>query len=328
MSLFCDPFRQLRCFAALVTLGFLGAQAVHAEYPERPIKYVLSSGAGSGPDTLMRLILSEAGRHMGASFVIENRSGGGGIIALQAIANASPDGYTVGHGNTQTLGINPGLSAAGKHEAERVQPIVQVGYTPNLLSVRPGLPVKSVAELIAYAKANPGKLIYGSAGNGTSGHVGTELFKSMAGIDMVHAPYKTAPAAVNDVMAGHVDVVLDNMAGSYPFVKSGKLKPLAITGTKRSSMLPDVPTVTEAGVPGYEVVAWSGIIGPKGLPPAITQKINSAINQTLKEPAIIKSMHELGYEVVGGTPEQFVSLVARERAKWDRAIRRSGAKTD
>ena len=327
MSL-ASSFRKLRRLAALAAIGVLASQAAHAEFPDHPIKYVLSSGAGSGPDTLMRMVLAEAGKHLGTSFVIENRSGGGGIIALQAIANAAPDGYTVGHGNTQTLGINPGLSAAGKAVAERIQPIVQIGYTPNLVSVRPGLPVKSLAELIAYAKANPGKLVYGSAGNGSSGHVGTELFKSMAGIDLVHAPYKTAPAAVNDVMAGHVDLVFDNLAGSLPFANSGKLRPLAITGPVRSAMLPSVPTVSEAGVPGYEVVAWSGVIGPKGLPPAVAQKINAAINLTLKEPSVIKGMHELGYEVVGGTSEQFGAMVVRERTKWAMAIRRSGAKTD
>ena len=327
MSLF-SPLRTLRQAAAVLAAGALLASAAHAEYPDRPIKYILSSGAGSGPDTLMRLVLADAGKRLGTSFVIENRSGGGGIIALQAIANAAPDGYTVGHGNTQTLGINPGLSAAGKAEAERILPIVQIGYTPNLVSVRPGLPVKSVAELIAYAKAHPGKLIYGSAGNGTSGHVGTELFRSMAGIDMVHAPYKTAPAAVNDVMAGHVDLVFDNLGGSIAHARNGKLRALAVTAPKRMALLPDLPTVAEAGVPGYEVVAWSGVIGPKGLPAPIVQRINAAINQTLKEPAIVKGIQELGYEVVGGSAEQFAAMVLRERAKWADAIRKSGARTD
>lgn len=323
-----SPFSTLRKAAAVLAAGALLAHAAHAEYPDRPIKYILSSGAGSGPDTLMRLVLADAGKRLGTSFVIENRSGGGGIIALQAIANAAPDGYTVGHGNTQTLGINPGLSAAGKAEAERILPIVQIGYTPNLVSVRPGLPVKSVAELIAYAKAHPGKLIYGSAGNGTSGHVGTELFRSMAGIDMVHAPYKTAPAAVNDVMAGHVDLVFDNLGGSIAHARNGKLRALAVTAPKRMALLPDLPTVAEAGVPGYEVVAWSGVIAPKGLPAPIVQRINAAINQTLKEPAIVKGIQELGYEVVGGSAEQFAAMVLRERAKWADAIRKSGARTD
>lgn len=325
---FALPLRHLRNTLAVLALGTCAVQAAQAEYPDRPIKYVLSSGAGSGPDTLMRLVLAEAGKQLGVSFVIENRSGGGGIIALQAIANAAPDGYTLGHGNTQTLGINPGLSRQGKIEADRVQPIVQLGYTPNLLSVRPGLPVNSVRELIAYAKAHPDKLIFGSAGNGTSGHVGAELFKSMAGIQMVHAPYKTAPAAVNDVMAGHVDLVFDNLAGSLTFAKNGKLKPLGVTGPGRAAMLPDAPTVAEAGLPGYEVVAWSGVVGPKGLPPAVMQKINTAINQTLKNPAVVKGMHDLGYEVVGGSPEQFAAMVAKERAKWGDVIRSSGAKTD
>lgn len=325
---FCFPLCRFRKVAALVALGLIGTQSAYAEYPDRPIKYVLSSGAGSAPDTLMRLVLAEAGKRLGATFIVENRSGAGGLIALQAIANSAPDGYTVGHGNTQTLGINPNLSAAGKAEADRIQPIVQFGYTANLLSVRPGLPVTSVEELIAYAKANPGKLVYGSAGNGTSGHVGIELFRHMAGIDMVHAPYKTAPAAVNDVMAGHVDLVLDNLAGSLPFAKNGKLRALAVTSTARSPLLADTPTVSEAGLPGYEVIAWSGMIGPKGMAPSIVQKLNAALNLTLKDPNVVKGMHDLGYEIVGGSSDEFGAMVVRERAKWATAVQRSGAKTD
>lgn len=313
---------------AIAAIGLLAAGATWAEYPDRPIKYVLGAGAGSGPDALMRLVLQDVGKRLGTPFVIENRTGGGGLIAMQAIANATPDGYTLGHGNVQTLAISPGLSKASRAEAERVQLIVQFGYTPNLLSVSPTLPVKSVRELIAYAKANPGQLTYGSAGNGTSGHVGTELFKSLTGTNIVHAPYKSAPAAVNDVIAGHVDMVFDNLAGSMPLAKNGRLKALAITSLKRSPLLPDVPTVSESGVPNFEVIAWSGIVAPRGLPLAIVQKINMAVNESLKDPNVVRGMQALGYEAVGGTPEQFVNWVAKERTKWGGVIKSSGATTD
>lgn len=315
--------------AAIMTVLVLAAgQPALAAYPDRPIKYVLSSGAGSAPDALMRLILEDVSKRIGTAIVIENRSGGGGLIAMQTIASSAPDGYTIGHGNTQTLGINPSLSKAGLAAANHVELIVQTGYTPNLLSVSPTLPVKSVGELIAYARANPGKLVFGSAGNGTSGHVGAELFKYMTKTDMVHAPYKTAPAAVNDVMAGHVDLVFDNIAGSLAAVKGGKLKPLAVTSLKRSPLVPNLPTVSEAGVAGFEVIAWSGIIGPQGMPPAVVQKLNTAVNQSLKDPHVVKGMRDLGYEVVGGTPAEFSAWVKHERAKWADVIRTSGAVVD
>ena len=314
--------------AAIAAAALTVSGEALAEYPDRPIKYVLSSGAGSAPDTLMRLILEDVGKRIGTAIVIENKSGGGGLIAMQTIASATPDGYTIGHGNTQTLGINPSLSKAGLAAADHVELIVQTGYTPNLLSVSPSLPVKSVGELIAYAKTNPGKLVFGSAGNGTSGHVGAELFKYMTKTKMVHAPYKTAPAAVNDVMAGHVDLVFDNIAGSLAAAKGGKLKPLAVTSLKRSPLVPNLPTVSEAGVPGFEVIAWSGVIGPKGMPPAVVQKLNAAVNESLKSPHVVSGMRDLGYEVVGGTPAEFSTWVKRERAKWADVIRTSGASVD
>jgi tripartite-type tricarboxylate transporter receptor subunit TctC len=313
---------------AAVVLGLCAAQSAWAAYPERPIKYVLSSGAGSAPDTLMRMVLQEVGQRMGATFVVENRSGAAGLLAMQAIANAEPDGYTVGHGNTQTLGISPSLSPQSATAAQRVDLIVQVGYTANLLSVRPDLPVDSVQSLIDYAKAHPGKLVYASAGNGTSGHVGAELFREMSGIEIVHAPYRSAPAGVNDVMAGHVDLVFDNMEGSLPFAKDGKLKALAVTSAQRSQLIPELPTVSEAGVKGFEVTAWSGVIAPKGVPADRIEAINRAVNAVLKEPRIIQGMRDLGYEVAGGTSQSFTDMVMRERAKWAGVIKSSGASID
>jgi len=327
MSLFVH-LGGLRRSLAVAAIGLLAASATWAEYPDRPIRYLLGAGAGSGPDSLMRMLLQDVGKRLGTQFVIDNRVGAGGLIAMQAIANAAPDGYTVGHGNVQMLAISPGLSKDSRAAAERVQMIVQFGQTPNLLSVSPTLPVTSVRELIGYAKAHPGKLTYASAGNGTSGHVGAELFKSLSGTDIVHAPYKTAPAGVNDVMAGHVDMVFDNLAGSMVLAKSGKLRALAITSLKRSPLMPDVPTVAESGVPNFEVLAWSGVIAPHGLPPAVAKKINAAFNESLKDPVVVKAMRELGYEAVGGTPEEFANWVARERAKWADVIRKSGAKAD
>jgi len=314
----------LSCFALAAAVP----QAAWAQYPERPIKYIMPAGPGSAPDSLMRMLLADVSKRLGTPIIIENRTGGGGLIAMQAIVSAASDGYTIGHGNTQTLGINPGLSQVAMDLSKKVDLIVQVGYTTNILSVNPNLPVNSVKELVAYAKAHPGELKFGSAGNGTSGHVGGELFKTMTGTDMIHVPYKSAAPAVADVMAGHVDLMFDNLASSLPQVKAGKLKPLGVTSLKRTPLAPNVLTVSEAGVPGYETVSWSGLIGPKGLSPEITKKLNEAVNQSLKDPQIVANLHELGYEIVGGTAADFAVWSQREQSKWTAVIRASGAKTD
>jgi tripartite-type tricarboxylate transporter receptor subunit TctC len=312
----------------VTVFSLLAAHAAHAEYPDRPIKYVLSAGAGSGPDVLMRMLLQDVGNRLGTQFVIENRPGAAGTIGMEAVANAQPDGYTLGHGNVQTMAISPELSKPARAVAGRVQPIVQIGYTPNLLSVSSSLPIKSVRELLAYAKVKPGRMTYASAGNGTSSHVGAELFKKLTGSFIVHVPYKTASGALNDVAAGQVDMLFDNLAGSLVMAKSGKVRPLAVTGPKRSSLMPEIPTVSEAGVPGYEVIAWSGVIAPSGLPEAVSKKINDAFNQSLKEPVVVRKMQELGYEPAGGTAIQFVGWIAKERSKWGEVIKASGATLD
>lgn len=318
----------MRSLMACVAVSALATHPSWAQYPDKPIKYVMPAGPGSAPDTLMRLVLNDLSMRIGTPIVIENKTGAGGLIAMQAIVAAVPDGYTIGHGNTQTLGINPGLSEQAAALTNKVDLIVQVGYTTNILSVRPNLPVNSVQELIAYAKARPGELKYGSAGNGTSGHVGIELFKSMTGTDMLHVPYKSAAPAVNDVIAGHVDLVFDNVAGSLPNVKAGKLKALAVSSEKRSPLMPNIPTVAESGVPGFETVAWSGLIGPKGMPANVIQKLNAAMNETLKDPKVVAAMHEIGYEVVGGSAADFTAWSNRERRKWEAVIKSAGVTTN
>lgn len=323
-----SPLQFLYRGLCVTAISLLAAHGAYAEYPDRPIKYVLSAGAGSGPDVLMRMLLQDVGNRLGTQFVIENRPGAGGTIGMEAVASAQPDGYTVGHGNVQTMAISPELSKSAREVAGRVLPIVQIGYTPNLLSVSSSLPVKSVRELIAHAKANPGKMTYASAGNGTSSHVGAELFKKLTGSFIVHVPYKTASGALNDVAAGQVDMLFDNLAGSLAMAKSGRVRPLAVTGSKRSSLMPEIPTVSEAGVPGFQVIAWSGVIAPLGMPTAVSQKINAAFNHSLKEPRVIKAMQELGYEAAGGTAVQFVGWITDERAKWGEVVKASGAKID
>jgi tripartite-type tricarboxylate transporter receptor subunit TctC len=276
----------------------------------------------------MRVVLHEVGKRIGQPIVIENRPGAGGVIAMQAIAAAQPDGYTIGHGNVQTMGISPNLLPAAKVAADKVETVVQVGYTPNLLSVSPKLPVNSVGELVQYAKDHPGKLVYASAGNGTSGHVGGELFKALTKTAIVHIPYRTATSSVNDVMAGHADMVFDNFGGSAAFARAGKLKPLAITSAVRSQLFPEIPTVSEAGVAGFEITAWSGIIAPKGIPKEASQRLNAAVNEVLKEANVLKEFRTLGYEPVGGSGAQFQAWVKSEQDKWGKVIKFANIKTD
>lgn len=302
------------------------AHSASQPFPDGPIKYIIGSGAGSSGDTAMRVILHEMGQLIGAPFVVENRSGAGGIIALDAVVNATPNGQTLGHGNTPMLAILPGISKRAASGASRITPIAPVGFVSSLLSVRSGLEVNSVAELIKYAKEKPGKLTYGAA-MGTTGHVGMELFKKMTGTDILHVPYKAPPPALNDLLAGQIDIVMDNVASSLEFAKTKKMKTLAITSRERSQLLPEIPPVS-ATVPGFESVAFTGVMGPAGMDTAVVAKINAAVNEALKKPNVVKLMSELGYELRPGTPQQYAETVAAERRKWSAIVKETGVTMD
>jgi tripartite-type tricarboxylate transporter receptor subunit TctC len=305
------------------------ASTVAAAYPEKPIRFVLPSAAGGSVDVLMRILTQQLSTQMNVPFVVENKPGASFVLGTMDIVKAPPDGYTLGYGNLVSLAINKSLLGSVPYDVEKDLTLISNCVRVfNLLAVNNKLPVNTVQELIAYAKKNPGKLTTGSSGNGTTGHLGAELFKSMTGTFIVHVPYKGSPQAINDLMAGNIDMMFDNISSIGPHAKAGRVKGIAVSGPRRSPVFPDLPTVAEAGVPGYETVAWGGVIGPAKLPNEIVSKLHQEIRKALAAPALLERFKQLDTEADGGTPEEFMALVKRETPKWAEVIRRSGAKVD
>jgi tripartite-type tricarboxylate transporter receptor subunit TctC len=300
-----------------------------ASWPERPLRYVLGSAPGGGPDVAARIVMAELGRQLGQQIVIENRPGASGTIGTDIIARATPDGYTIGHGNIQTLAITRSVLPKLPYDIDRdLRPVVHMYGTPNLLGINVSIPVQSVQELIAYAKQNPDKLLYASTGSGSSIHVGMELFKLLTGTRMVHVPYKAATVAIADLTAGRVHLMADNINSIGPHVKSGRVRGLGVTSAARVPAFPDLPTIAEAGVPGFDVAAWAGVIVPAGVPPLIVARLNTEVNKALKAPAVADRLPALGLIVAGGTPEQFAAHIRKESARWADVVKRSGAKLE
>ncbi|MGZ5259408.1 MAG: Bug family tripartite tricarboxylate transporter substrate binding protein [Burkholderiales bacterium] len=315
--------------AALFTFASVGALDAGAEYPDRPIRYIVPSAAGGGADISARLLTNELATQLKQQFVIDNRPSSGGLIGVQVVANARPDGYTLGYGNMTYLAINPSLVPNLPYDADRdLLPIGQFTSGQNLLAVRLPLPVKSVQELIAYARSNPDKLSFASSGNGTTLHLSGELFKQMTGTCIVHVPYKAVGQALNDLIAGQIDLIFDNQSSIAPFVSAGRVRPLAVTGPARSTVFPDLPTMNEAGVRGYEITTWTAMMGPAGLPKAIVAKLNAEIQRACTSPKVQATLATQGAVCATGSPEQFVQFVKKERIKWGDIVKRSGAKID
>jgi tripartite-type tricarboxylate transporter receptor subunit TctC len=309
----------------LFTLAVI-AVAAQAAYPDKPIKVVLGFAAGGGSDILLRKIAPAIGDALGQTLVVENQPGAGGNLAMSAVAHAAPDGYTLLMGSPG-LATNSSLYAnLGFDPLKDFTPVAMVGSVQNVLLVRRDLPVNSVAELIAYAKQNPGKLKYASPGVGTSLHLAAELFKVNTGVQMVHVPYKGGAQALNDLMGGQVDLMFNVLPSAMPQIKAGNVKALAVTGAKRAATLPELPTMIEAGVPGYTAVTWNGIVAPAGTPKEIITKLNEAIVRVLRTPEMQHNLAEIGQDVLVGTPEQFGTLIRDETAKWKRTIEAAGIK--
>jgi tripartite-type tricarboxylate transporter receptor subunit TctC len=285
--------------------------------------------AGSATDNVARLLAPELGRQLGANVVVENRPGGALTIGIDAVAKAPPDGYTIGQGPVGALAITRHMVAKLPYDIERdLQPVALVTTGYLLLAASPKAPFQSVAELIAYAKKNPGKLSNASSSNGSPGHVGGELFKHMTGTEIVHVPYKGGAPAIADLIAGNVQLMFESTNSIASHVRAGRVRALGVSGPKRSLSLAEVPTLIEAGVPGYEVNLWSGVIAPAGLPRPILDRLNKAINAAILAPETKERFEQLGSEGGGGTPEEFAALIRRDSAKWAEVVRRSGAKIE
>jgi len=300
-----------------------------AEYPDRPIHLVVPFPAGGGADNLARLIMPRVAQNLGASIVIDNRPGAGGNVGAEIVAHATPDGYTLLYGTNGTHAINQTLYGALRFDSVKdFAPISRMTQIAAMLTVKPGFPVQSVAELVQYARMNPGKLNFASAGNGTTSHLAGELLKTMTGIDMVHVPYRGGALAAADLMGGHVDMMIDVMPNVYPLVKGGKLRGLAVTTARRFPGTPEIPTMAESGVPGFEMSAWDGIFAPAGTVRLVVDKLNAAIRAALDDPELRDMLLSRGAQPVAGTPEDLAQHVVTESAKWAKVVRDSGAHVD
>ena len=314
---------------ALAGCMLLLAAPAAAEYPERPLRLILSSAPGASSDVVSRILAAELVRQMGQQIIIDNRPGAVQTIGTAMVVRANPDGYTIGYANVVTLAINKALMPDQPYDADKDLALVgQFLSTYNLLAVSNALPVRSVKELIDYAKQYPGKLLNASSGNGTTGHLGGELFKIMTGTQIVHVPYKGSAQAIPDLVSGQVQVIFDNLTSISPHAKSGKVRGLGVSSLRRSPLFPDIPTIAEAGVPGYETNSWGGIVVPVRTPRAIVLRLNAEINKALQSPALKERYAAIEAEPTGGTSEQFAAYVKQERIKWGGVVKKSGAKID
>jgi tripartite-type tricarboxylate transporter receptor subunit TctC len=311
---------------ALATLCFAGG--AFADYPDKPIRFIVPQAPGSATDTVSRILAPEMSKFLGQQVVVDNRPGGALTIGIDLVAKAPPDGYTIGMGPIGALAITRHMVAKLPYDIERdLQPVALVSRGHLLLAVAPSLPVGSVQELIVYAKQHPGKLLNASSSNGSPGHVGGELFKYMTATEIVHVPYKGGAMAINDLIAGHVQVMWESLNSISPHARSGKVKALAVSGARRSPGFPELPTIGEI-VPGYEAGTWTGVIAPAGLPRPVLDKLNAAVNAAIRSPLFVDRFASIGDEPAGGTPEDFAELIRRDSAKWADVVKRSGAKID
>ena len=334
MAEFCrdPPYPSRRTWLSAVLFVFgacVASTALSQDYPSRPIRIIVPFPAGGTADLLARQIgqiMSEALRQQ---VLIENRAGAGGNIGADLAARSKPDGYTLLMGTVSTHAINPNLYPKMPYDPVKdFAPVTMVARMPNLLVVHPSVPANNVAELIALAKARPGALAFASAGNGTTQHLAGELFKKMAGVDMIHVPYKGNAPAVTDLVGGQVQVMFDNIPVSLQQVRAGKLRALAVTGPARSPVLPELPTLAEAALPGYSITSWFGLYAPSGTSPQIIERLNREANKALATAQIRRRLTDQGIEPAGGTPGQFADFMRAELVKWGKIVRESGARVD
>ena len=311
----------------LLCVAAASASAYAADYPTKPVKWVVPYAPAGTTDVLARIVAQWLTEHMGQSFIIENKPGAGNNLGTEFVANAAPDGYTMLLVNPAN-GINATLYKNLTFNFIRdIAPVAGIVRTPNVMEVTPKLPVKTVAEFIAYCKADPGKINMASSGSGTSVHLSGELFKAMTGCSMLHVPYKGAGPALTDLMGGQVDVIFDNLPSSVGHIKGGKIRALGVTSQEREPSMPDLPTVGET-VPSYEATAWFGIGMPKGTPKDIIDKVNAEVNRALADPKMKERLAELGGKPIPGTPADFGKTIAAETAKWEKVVNSSGAKVE
>jgi len=313
---------------ALAAFGFAGAAGAQ-DYPERPVTLVVPYAAGGGNDVMARIVAEKMSKTLGQQIVIENRGGAGGSIATRMVAHAAPDGYTLVLGGTGTLAVAPTLySNAGYDPRKDFAPVGLIATSALVVLVHPSVPATSLKELIALAKEKPGQLNFASAGVGSGMHLGTELFELMADVKLTHIPYKGTGPALTDLLGGHVSIFFSSLPSAIPLIQAGKVRALGVTGAKRSAVLPDLPTVAESGVPGYEAVLHYGIVAPAGTPQPVIAKLNAALREAVASPEVHEKIAADGAEPLASTPEEYAADIDREETKWAAIVKRSGAKAE
>ena len=297
-------------------------------YPTRPVKIVAPVQPGGGVDLVGRTVAEQLSRSMNGSFVVENLSGGGGVIASQAVARAAPDGYTLMVGYVATHGTNPAVRKVPYDAVKDFTPVAMVGGTPNVLALNPSVPAKNLKEFVDYAKRNAGKLSYGSAGQGTLTHLAMEQFKVAADFDAVHAAYRGIGPAITDLLGGQTQMMMPGLAAAIPHIKAGKMTPIAVTGSKRHPLLPDVPTFEELGYKGFDGVQWYGIVGPANMPAEITGQLNAGINKALADPQLQARLAGEALEPMPMTPGQFGKFIENDIARWSKLAKERNIKLE
>ncbi len=302
----------------------LPAAAADSAYPNRPIRLVVAFASGGSLDRIARLLAPRLSENLGQQVVIENRPGAGGNLSAELVAHATPDGYTV-YVTSVAIVVNPSLYRKLPYDPLKdFAPITRLAAAYNVLVAHPSLPVKSVADLVGLARRSPGKIDYISTGNGTSGHLAMALFTSMAGIELTHVPYKSIGQAYTDLVAGQVPLFFPTIPGARPFIESGRVRALGVSGTKRSAALPDVPTVAEAGVPGYEASAWYPVLAPAGTPPAVIDRLNRGFVAVIRSPELAGQLGDDGVETIGSTPGELAAYMRTELEKWAKVVKAAG----
>jgi len=302
--------------------------AAQTDYPNRPVRIIAPQAPGGGVDLIGRIVADRLGRSLGQTFFVENQAGAGGAIATQSAARSAPDGYTLMIGYVATHATNPAVKKTPYDAVKDFTPIAMIGGTPNVLVVRPSVPAKTLAEFVAYAKANPLKINYGTSGKGTLNHLAMEQFKNAAQFESLSVPYRSIGQAFTDLMGGQVQSIFPGVAAAMQHIKSGAVRPLAVTGPKRHPLLPDVPTFAEAGYPGFDALTWYGIVGPAKLPEPIVTKLNAEIGKLLAMPDLREKLSSEALEPMPMTPQQFGRYIESEIAHWTRVARANNIEAD
>jgi tripartite-type tricarboxylate transporter receptor subunit TctC len=313
----------LLCLGALLASG----AAVAQQYPVKPVRIVVGFAPGGGSDFIARLIAQKLTERFGTQVVVDNRPGAGSTLAAEQVVKSPPDGYTILL-SAASYTVNPALYKVSFDPLNDITPIVQLSRGPYVVAVHPSVPAKTLQELVALARQEPDKLAYASSGNGSHVHVATEYLLDVAKVRLIHVPYKGTGPALNDTIGGQVQVILGSVATALQHVRSGRLRALAVTTPKRISAAPDVPTVHEAGFPSYEVTNWHGLVGPKGLPKDVLDRLSKEVNEALKSPEMAKVLAGDGLEPAGGTPEEFAVIIKNELARWNQVVKQAGVKLE